>query len=122
MSRKLYPMLFRILKSEDETRDALQDLMMKLWDKRKELDKCVNLEAYIITMARNYSFDMLKRKKPSAVGEKEEYRILNLETNDTDHDLKEKYEQVHRVIERLPEKFRTVICLARYRWIFVRRN
>ena len=111
MSRKLYLMLFRILRSEEETRDAIQDLMLKLWNKRKELDKCVNLEAYIITMAKNYSFDILKRKKPSVVGEKEEFRILNLEANETTHELKEKYEQVHKIIEMLPEKFQTVIRL-----------
>lgn len=111
MSRKLYPMLFRILRSEEETRDAIQDLMMKLWNKRKELDKCVNLEAYIIAMAKNHSFDLLKRKKPSEVGEKEEFRILNLEANNTTHELKEKYEQVHKIIEKLPEKFQTVIRL-----------
>ncbi len=111
MSRKLYPMLFRILKNEEETRDALQDLMLKLWSKRKELDKCTNLEAYIITMAKNHSFDLLKKKRPSAIGEKEEYRILNMETNDTNPELMEKYEQVHRIIEKLPEKLQTVIRL-----------
>lgn len=111
MSRKLYPMLFSILRSEEETRDAIQDLMLKLWDKRKELDKCVNLEAYIMTMAKNYSYDILKKKKPSVVGEKEEYRILNLEASDSTHELKEKYEQVHKIIEMLPEKFQTVIRL-----------
>ncbi len=111
MSRKLYPMLFRILKKEEETRDALQDLMLKLWSKRKELDKCTNLEAYIITMAKNHSFDLLKKKRPSAIGEKEEYRILNMETNDTNPELMEKYEQVHRIIEKLPEKLQTVIRL-----------
>ncbi len=111
MSGKLYPMLFRILKSQEETRDALQDLMLKLWSKRKELDKCTNLEAYIITMAKNHSFDLLKKKRPSAIGEKEEYRILNMETNDTNPELMEKYEQVHRIIEKLPEKLQTVIRL-----------
>jgi len=111
MSRKLYPMLIRILKSDEETRDALQDLMLKLWSKRKELDKCSNLEAYIITMAKNHSFDLLKKKRPSAMGEKEEYRILNIETNETNPELKEKYEQVHRIIENLPEKLQTVIRL-----------
>jgi RNA polymerase sigma-70 factor (ECF subfamily) len=111
MSRKLYPMLFRILKSEEETRDALQDLMLKLWSKRKELDKCSNLDAYIITMAKNYSFDLLKKKRPSAVSEKEVYRILNVESNETNPELKEKYEHVHKIIENLPEKLQTVIRL-----------
>jgi RNA polymerase sigma-70 factor, ECF subfamily len=30
-SRKLYPMLKRILKDGEETRDALQELMARLW-------------------------------------------------------------------------------------------
>ena len=111
ISRKLYPMLFRILKSEEETRDALQDLMLKLWSKRKELEKCVNLEAYIITMAKHHCFDLLKKKKPSAMGKKEDTRTINIESNDTNPELIEKYECVHRIIEKLPEKLQTVIRL-----------
>ncbi|MEN8115766.1 MAG: sigma factor [Bacteroidota bacterium] len=68
-SQKLYPFLFRILKNEEETRDALQDLMVKLWNKKDDLEKCSNLTAYIITMARNYSFDLIKKKRG---------RLLNL--------------------------------------------
>lgn len=44
-SRKLYPMLRRVLKNEEEARDALQELMVKLWTKRNELGKCLNLQA-----------------------------------------------------------------------------
>ena len=109
VSRKIYPMLKRILKNEEETRDALQDLMLKLWDKRFELTKCNNQDAYIVTMAKNYSFDLLKKKRPSAIGEKEEYKILQLEADGTDHETKEKFEQVQKVIATLPEKYRTVI-------------
>lgn len=109
VSRKIYPMLKRILKNEEETRDALQDLMLKLWDRRFELTKCKNRNAYIVTMAKNYSFDLLKKKRPSAIGEKEEYKILQLEAAETDYETKEKFEQVQKVIANLPEKYRTVI-------------
>lgn len=109
VSRKIYPMLKRILKNEEETRDALQDLMLKLWDKRYELTKCKNQDAYIVTMAKNYSFDLLKKKRPSAMGEKEEYKLLNLEADGTSHEMKEKFEHVRKVIEKLPEKYRTII-------------
>jgi RNA polymerase sigma-70 factor (ECF subfamily) len=108
-SRKLYPMLKRILKDEEETRDALQDLMLKLWNKRHELDNCENPNAYIIAVSKNYSFDLLKKKRPSNIGEKEEYLLLNLETADLHPEVKEKYEHVHKVIEKLPEKYRAVI-------------
>jgi len=109
VSRKIYPMLKRILKNEEETRDALQDLMLKLWNKRFELTSCKNQDAYIVTMAKNYSFDLLKKKRPSAMGKKEEFKLLNLEAGGTNHEMKEKFEHVKKVIERLPEKYRTVI-------------
>lgn len=110
-SRKLYPMLFRILRNEEETRDALQELMVKLWNKRNDLEHCKNESAYIITMARNYSFDVLKKKRPQSIDENEEHKILNLKADDVSVDTKEKFEHVHSVIQGLPEKYRTVIQL-----------
>ena len=108
-SRKLYPMLFRILKDQEETRDALQDLMVKLWDKRNELQNCTNLNNYIYTMAKNHGFDLLKKKRPSVIKELEDYKILNFSENGTEQETKEKFEHVRNVIESLPDKMRTVI-------------
>jgi len=110
-SVKLYPMIFRILKNEEETRDALQELMLKLWNKRTELNQCSNLSAYIITIAKNYSFDLLKKKRPLVLNEKEEYKILNIEENGIDLEKREKHEYVHKAIEKLPENYKTVIQL-----------
>ena len=110
-SGKLYPMIFRILKNEEETRDALQDLMLKLWDKRTSLKNCTNLSAFIITTAKNYSFDLLKKKRPKAIGEREEYKLLNIEEKGYDHDKMEKYEHVRKTIEKLPENYKNIIRL-----------
>ncbi|WP_340113311.1 RNA polymerase sigma factor [Maribellus mangrovi] len=109
-SRKLYPMLFRILKNEEETRDALQDLMVKLWDKRNDLVQCTNQTAYIITMAKNHSFDLLKKKRPQRISEKEEHKLHSLST-DSGMEIKEQFEHVRMAIEALPEKYREVIRL-----------
>ncbi|WP_319270848.1 sigma-70 family RNA polymerase sigma factor [uncultured Draconibacterium sp.] len=110
-SVKLYPMLFRILKNEEETRDALQELMLRLWNKKEELDKCTNQSAYIITAAKNYSFDLLKKKRPETIDEKQEYKLLNLEVEGADSDTIERYQRVRQVINDLPEKYKTVIQL-----------
>ncbi len=110
-SRKLYPMIFRILKNEEETRDALQDLMLKLWNKRDYLEGCTNQSAYIVTMAKNQSFDLLKKRRPLRIGEKEEYKIANLEDGGVHHETLEKYKHVQKTIEKLPEKYRRVIQL-----------
>jgi RNA polymerase sigma-70 factor (ECF subfamily) len=110
-SVKLYPMIFRILKNEEETRDALQDLMVKLWSKRGDLKKCTNLSAYIITIAKNYSFDVLKKKRPVAFGENDEFRLINIEEKSFDPDNREKFEYIHKTIAQLPDKYKTVIKL-----------
>ncbi len=110
-SRKLYPMLFRILKDEEETKDALQDLMIKLWNKRKELENCINSDAYIFTVAKNYSFDLLKKKRPSRIRKNEEYKVLNLKADGENTEWKEKLGHVKKAIEKLPENYRNVIQL-----------
>ncbi len=108
-SKKLYPMLFRILKNQEETRDALQDLMVKLWAKKNELENCSNLNSYIYTMAKNLGLDLLKKKRPSVIGINEEHQILNFTEENQEQDAIEKLEHVRRVIQKLPEKMRTVI-------------
>ena len=108
-SRKLYPMLFRILKNQEETKDALQDLMVKLWTKRDELESCTNLHSYIYTMAKNHGLDLVKKKRPSAIDVHEDHGILNLKDNNQQHEATEKLEHVRRAIKNLPEKMRIVI-------------
>lgn len=108
-SRKLYPMVFRVLRNEEETRDALQDIMVKLWSKREELASCSNLEAYMVTVAKNHSFDLLKKKRPVLLNEKESFRAGNLEADFDGPESAEKYELLKKCIENLPDKYRTVL-------------
>lgn len=108
-SSRLYPLIFRILKNDEETRDTLQELMVKLWNKRTELQQCSNLQAYIITIAKNYSFDLLKKKRPEILNDKDNFKILNIEEKGYDPDKNERFEYIHRTIENLPEKLKTVI-------------
>lgn len=109
--RKLYPMLYRILRDEEETRDALQDVVVKLWNKRKELKNCSNQSAYVITIAKNYGLDLLKKKRPHRIGEKEEHKLYNLKYEGIEPETKERFECVRKVIGNLPENYKTVIQL-----------
>lgn len=110
-ARKLFPMLKSILKDEEETRDALQELVMKLWRKKNELAKCQNPKAYMITMAKNHCYDLLKKKRPLRLGEIGNYELMKLQAEGIDPDVREKFERVHKIIEALPDKFREIIQL-----------
>ena len=47
----------RIILNREEAEDIVQDTLMKLWERRDELQKVENLEAFALTMARNLAID-----------------------------------------------------------------
>ncbi|MDO5523396.1 MAG: RNA polymerase sigma factor [Bacteroidia bacterium] len=62
-SDKLYRMARSILKDESRSQDAYQDLMARLWEKRKQLGAIENRQAFLLTSMRNLCLDLL-RKQP----------------------------------------------------------
>lgn len=104
-------MIKGILKDEEETRDAVQDLILKLWEKRKTLDNCKNLNAYVVSVARNYCFDLLKKKKPGRIERRDEMKLINTASDEKSLEVSEKHENVLKIIGNLPAKYREVIRL-----------
>jgi len=62
---KLFRIAKRLLVSSDEAQDACQEILSKLWEKRSDLDGLRSVEAYAITMTKNYCLDRLKLKEAS---------------------------------------------------------
>ena len=62
----------------------------------------------MITMARNYCLDALKKKKTENFGENEKI-ILTIPSNDRGIENSEKMDRINQIIENLPEKYREVI-------------
>lgn len=58
----LFKVAFYILESEDDALDALQELYLKLWQKRSTLGAVINPKAYCITLLKNQCIDKLRRK------------------------------------------------------------
>jgi len=107
-TRKLYPMMKRLLGGEEETKDALQDLMLKLWTKREYLRNCSNPEGYIFTAAKNHCFD-LKKKSRFSSGHVSCDALIQLADTGTDPDAGEKLENVHKIMLQLPENYQEVL-------------
>lgn len=103
-------MMKRFLKDEEDTKDAIQDLMVKLWDRRNDIDGAVNRNSYIVVIAKNYCLDSIKKKKFVSMRENDQ-KILNLVANEPSIETKEKLDRVNQVIEKLPEKYKEIIRL-----------
>ncbi|MEO9966124.1 MAG: RNA polymerase sigma-70 factor [Reichenbachiella sp.] len=50
-----------ILKSEEPAEDVAQNVFLKLWDRREQIEELKNPKAYIVQMARNGALDALKK-------------------------------------------------------------
>jgi RNA polymerase sigma factor (sigma-70 family) len=108
---KVFRLAKRLLVSTEEAEDATQELYFKLWKNRTKIAEYKNVEAFAMTMTKNYCFDRLKSKQASNLT----LVHSNYKEKDTSLDKKMEYRdsvsQVHRLIEKLPEQQKLVIQL-----------
>lgn len=111
VQRKMYLLSRKLLTSHEEAADAVQETMLKLWEKRKELEKIANKEAYAMQMVKNYSLDRLKSKQAANL------RIVHSNYESTERNAQDELEReaqvamIQKLIADLPENYRTVIHL-----------
>ena len=60
---KFYRIAFYLLEDEADAKDAVQDLYLKLWGMREQLDLVQNPSAYGTLMMRNLCIDRIRRRK-----------------------------------------------------------
>ncbi len=60
---KLFQFARRFLHEKEEAEDAVQEVFIKLWKHRNNLDKLENVEAYAMKITRNHCIDKLIMKK-----------------------------------------------------------
>lgn len=108
---KVFRLAKRLLVSKEEAEDATQELFFKLWKNKEKIADYKNVEAYAMTMTKNYCYDRLKSKQASNLTlihtnykEKETALDKNIEYRDS-------INQVHQLIENLPENQKVIIQL-----------
>ncbi|NQU86364.1 MAG: sigma-70 family RNA polymerase sigma factor [Mariniphaga sp.] len=112
VSNKLLRFASHFLKDEDEARDAVQDVFLKLWQKRNNLGEIENIEAFAMRMTRNRCLDMIRARKVVPISEEVE-RQMKEETTDVHSkvELSESATIIRKLINKLPDLQRTVMHL-----------
>lgn len=108
---KVFRLAKRLLVSTEEAEDATQELYFKLWKNREKLKNYKSIEAFAMTMTKNYCFDRLKSKQASNLT----LIHSNYKEKDTPLDkrveLNDSVSLVHQLIENLPEQQKMIIQL-----------
>lgn len=112
MRDKLFRYALRFVKESETAEDVIQDVMVKLWQKRQEADSIENLEAWLMVLTRNRSLDILRRDKEKMVNVDEAYGISDkAPIPDKLMEQTDLLNQLNICLDQLPEKQRQIFHL-----------
>ena len=105
----------RIVGERGVTEDLAQQVFIRFWEKRHQIQVDTSPGAYLHRMAVNEALAWLRAKKNQQPVEIDQTTPLPLEIDGEGQLLQEElHTQIHRVIDALPPRCRTVFQLSRF--------
>jgi RNA polymerase sigma factor (sigma-70 family) len=103
---KMYRIAFRLLGNSESAKDILQELFLKLWETRDELNKLSSIDAFACTVLKNKCLDKLRLQKNMV-----DVEILKSQGDNPQaaFDRNEGISEVRKVMQMLPEKQRLIM-------------
>jgi RNA polymerase sigma-70 factor (ECF subfamily) len=108
---KVFRLARRLLVSEQEAEDATQEILLKLWRHKDNIEKYKNVEAFSMTMTKNFCLDRLKSKQAQNL------KIVHSNYKDYNVGLQKEVEVrdslswVEKIMETLPEQQKMIVQL-----------
>lgn len=111
----VYTTALRITESDIEAEEIVQDVFVKIWTIRTQLPLVENLDGFIFTIARNFTFNALKRllkerERTGAWPAREELSPLSPEMA---VDAREFMQLLQQAIDKLPPQQKQVYLLIK---------
>jgi len=111
LSLRIFPLAARMLKNDEEAEDAVQDIMIKLWNIRKQLNKHPNVPGFVFLTTRNYCLDQLKKKKIKQEAILNPRLIADLYINQDQIEFEDVLKLVHQILNELPQNQKEVLLM-----------
>ena len=108
---KVFRLAKRLLVSREEAEDATQEILLKLWKNKEKIENYNNVEAFSMTMTKNFCLDRLKSKQAQNL------KIVHSNYTDNNSSLQKQVEAkdsvnwVSRIMEDLPEQQKIIVQL-----------
>lgn len=110
LSERIYPLVARML-GRHNAEDAIQEIMLKLWEKRNQVAKHPNVKGLVFLTARNYCIDVI-RKKPRLVDDGLSYlRAIKSPNKNENLEWQELNIIIQKILTQLPEQQQEVFIL-----------
>ena len=106
---KVFRLAKRLLVSVEEAEDATQEVMIKLWNKNENLNSYSSIEAFAMTITKNFCFDVLKSKRASNLSIVHNNFVANDASLQQKIEDKDSLNWVEKIINKLPEQQKLII-------------
>lgn len=110
---KLFRFALRFLGNEEEAKDIVQEVFIRVWNGREQMQQVENWEAWCMRITRNLSLDrirLINRKQTRPIEESLSIAHADL-TPYQSTEMEENMQKITQMIDALPEKQRQVIHL-----------
>lgn len=114
-SLKLYANIFRLVKSEDTAKEILQDLFLKIWELRGQIDPEKSFKSFLYKIAGNLVYDHFRKVSRDKRLSDNLLYLLEEEYSHSEESViyNESVELLHMAINQLPEMRRRVYVLGK---------
>ena len=109
---KVFRLAKRLLVSHEEAEDATQEILLKLWNNKQKISEYRNVEAFSMTMTKNFCLDRLKSKQAQNL------KIVHSNYQDNSQsslqkqvEARDSVDWVSSIMENLPEQQKIIVQL-----------
>jgi len=113
LKNKLFRFALTFVKDEELAKDVVQEVLIKVWEKRGEMVFVQNLEAWCMQITRNKALDKLRSKHVKRT-DQFEVQLDTRKERDTPYAVTERSQLMNRIqglIDALPQRQREVMQL-----------
>ena len=111
---KLYRFAYKMLGDQEEAQDVVQEVFIKVWNKREDMDKLENMEAWCMRITRNLALDKLKSNRRKLTDQIDDRFEISQGDNLTPYrstEMDDTMRNIGKFIALLPEKQKQIIQL-----------
>jgi RNA polymerase sigma-70 factor (family 1) len=112
---RIYQFSYSYLRNREDSEELVQDVFLKIWEKRESLDRSKNIKAFIFKIAVNSLYDLIRRKNIEKAYK--DFAVANF-VQPTDHTwhqviFDEMLENLDRLVKQMPPERQRVFKLSR---------
>lgn len=106
--------VYNITRDKDAAEDIVQDVLLKVWRRKSQLDFSKSIKSYLFRSSVNTALNYLEKNRRNTSMEEVGQIPLGANTTDDAIGYDEVNHRIHQALEALSPKCRTVFSLSRY--------